>query len=92
VSQLGGRHVFRIKKSGTRGYVQVVEKERVNGTVRQSVIATLGRTDELAASGALASLLASGARFLPSGARLTYHTDRLSTPGDRRTPGCSSDF
>ena len=54
---------FRIKKSGTRGYVQVVENKRVDGTVRQSVIATLGRTDALAASGALASLLASGARF-----------------------------
>ena len=54
---------FRIKKSGTRGYVQVVENKRVNGTVQQSVIATLGRTDELAASGALASLLASGARL-----------------------------
>ena len=54
---------FRIKKSGTRGYVQVVENKRVNGSVRQSVIATLGRSDELAASGALASLLASGARF-----------------------------
>jgi len=54
---------FRIKKSGTRGYVQVVENKRVNGTVQQSVIATLGRTDELAASGALSSLLASGARL-----------------------------
>ena len=54
---------FRIKKSGTRGYVQVVENKRVDGTVRQSVIATLGRADELAASGALASLLASGARL-----------------------------
>ena len=54
---------FRIKKSGTRGYVQVVENKRVNGAVQQSVIATLGRTDELAASGALSSLLASGARL-----------------------------
>lgn len=54
---------FRIKKAGTRGYVQVVQNKRVNGAVRQSVIATLGRSDELAASGALASLLASGARF-----------------------------
>jgi transposase len=63
VTQLGAAMFFRIKKSGARGYVQVVENERVNGTVRQSVIATLGRSDELAASGALASLLASGARF-----------------------------
>jgi hypothetical protein len=31
--------------------------------VQQSVIATLGRTDALAVSGALASLLASGVRF-----------------------------
>jgi len=29
---------FRIKKSGRRGYVQVVENRRVNGTVQQSVI------------------------------------------------------
>jgi len=54
---------FRIKKSGTRSYLQIVENKRVDGTVHQSVIATLGRTDDLAASGALASLLASGARF-----------------------------
>jgi hypothetical protein len=54
---------FRIKKSGLRGYVQIVENKRVDGVVRQSVIATLGRADELAASGSLASLLASGARL-----------------------------
>src|SRR5215471_20819354 len=58
-----GRHVFPHQKSGTRGYVQVVENKRIDGEVQQSVIATLGRTDELAASGALASLLASGARL-----------------------------
>jgi len=33
------------------------------GAVRQSVIATLGRADALAASGALASLLTSGAKL-----------------------------
>ena len=54
---------FRIKKSGTRGYVQVVENKRVDGEVRQSVIATLGCSDELAASGAIASLLVSRARL-----------------------------
>ena len=51
---------FRLKKSGERAYVQIVENKRVDGAVRQSVIATLGRADELGASGALASLLASG--------------------------------
>ena len=34
-----------------------------DGAVRQSVIANLGRADELAASGALASLLATGAKL-----------------------------
>src|SRR5437868_7403968 len=54
---------FRIKKSDHRAYVQVVENKRFDGAVRQSVIANLGRADDLIASGALASLLASGAKF-----------------------------
>ena len=54
---------FRFKKSGERSYVQIVENKRIDGAVRQSVIANLGRADELAASGALASLLASGAKL-----------------------------
>jgi hypothetical protein len=49
---------FRIKKSGDR---EVVENKRVDGAVRQSVIANLGRADTFLASGALASLLASRA-------------------------------
>ena len=54
---------FRLKKVGERAYVQIVENKRVDGAVRQSVVATVGRADELAASGGLASLLASGAKF-----------------------------
>ncbi len=54
---------FRIKKSGERAYLQVVENKRVDGAVRQSVIANLGRADALKESGALASLLASGAKL-----------------------------
>jgi hypothetical protein len=53
---------FRIKQSGSRSYLQIVENRREGGAVRQNVIATLGRADELAARGALAALLASGAR------------------------------
>jgi hypothetical protein len=41
----------------------VVENRRENGTVRQHVLATLGRLDHLAARGGLAALLASGARY-----------------------------
>ena len=54
---------FRQKKSANRVYLQIVENERVDGRVRQRVIATVGRMDELATSGALDRLLASGARF-----------------------------
>src|SRR5271168_2782515 len=54
---------FRLKKSGERGYVQIVENTRDGAAVRQRVIANLGRADELAASGALASLIASGAKL-----------------------------
>jgi len=54
---------FRLKKSGDRGYVQIVENKREGAAVRQTVIANLGRADDLAASGALASLLASGAKL-----------------------------
>ena len=54
---------FRLKKSGERGYVQIVENKRDGAAVRQTVIANLGRADELAASAALASLIASGAKL-----------------------------
>jgi hypothetical protein len=54
---------FRLKKSGQRAYVQIVENKRIDGAVRQSVVPTVGRADELAGSGALASLLSSGARL-----------------------------
>src|SRR3954469_1958323 len=54
---------FRLKPSGPRTYLQIVENRREEGAHRQHVIATLGRADDLAASGALAALLASGARL-----------------------------
>src|ERR1700739_4629275 len=54
---------FRKKQSGGRIYLQIVERRRHGDRVRQQVIATLGRLDELAASGQLERLLRSGARF-----------------------------
>ena len=53
---------FRLKQSGSRRYLQIVDNRRDKG-VRQHVIATLGRLDELAARGSLAALLASDARY-----------------------------
>jgi hypothetical protein len=55
---------FRRKQSQGRIYLQIVESQRTGEQVRQRVIATLGRLDELEASGQLDRLLRSGARFV----------------------------
>ena len=54
---------FRKKTSGGRAYLQIVESRREGGAVRQQVIATLGRIEDLQESGQLERLLRSGARF-----------------------------
>ena len=54
---------FRKKVSGGRVYLQIAESRRVGGQVRQRVITTLGRLDQLQASGQLERLVRSGARF-----------------------------
>src|ERR1700730_4948453 len=54
---------FRRKTSAGRAYLQIVESRRDGDQVRQQVIATLGRFDELQASGQLERMLHSGARF-----------------------------
>lgn len=75
---------FRIKTSGPRAYLQIVQNRREDGAHRQHVIATLGRVDELEASGGLAALLASGARLcqqvmLLSALGTDHQEPRLST-------------
>jgi len=54
---------FRKKTSGGRAYLQIVESRRQGAQVRQQVIATLGRIEDLRESGQLERLLRSGARF-----------------------------
>jgi len=54
---------FRKKTSSGRAYLQIVESRRDGAQVRQQVIATLGRFEELRESGQLERLLRSGARF-----------------------------
>lgn len=57
----------RLKRSGSPGasreYLQIVESFREQGKVRQRLIATLGRRDELVASGALDDLIRSLTKF-----------------------------
>jgi hypothetical protein len=64
---------FRVKQSGPRQYLQIVENFRQDGRVRQRVLTTLGRLDELRRSGNLDGLLASGARFAEHVLLLTAH-------------------
>jgi transposase len=54
---------FRRKTSAGRAYLQIVESRREGDQVRQQVIATLGRYEDLQANGQLERLLRSGARF-----------------------------
>jgi hypothetical protein len=53
----------RAKKSGAYEYLQIVENERIDGQVRQRVVATLGRLDILQATGKIDAILSSCARF-----------------------------
>src|ERR1700739_2083262 len=64
---------FRRKLSGRSEDLKITKKGRVDGKPRQSVIATLGRVDELAQDGTLDRLLRSGARFAHSAVVLTAY-------------------
>jgi hypothetical protein len=77
---------FRQKASGGRAYLQIVESRREGSRVRQQVIATLGRIEDLRENGQLERLLRSGARFaakaivvdaLADGAALTAAVRRI---------------
>jgi len=54
---------FRQKRVGDRSYLQIVESRREGGSVRQHVVATLGRAEEWAETGKLDALLRSGAKL-----------------------------
>jgi hypothetical protein len=53
---------FRVKSAGSHQYLQIVHSTRQGEKVRQQVFATLGRLDELKASGQLEALIRSGLR------------------------------
>jgi hypothetical protein len=64
---------FRVKPSGPRRYLQLVENFWDGGRTKQRVLCTLGRLDHLQDSGQLDALLASGARFAQTLLLLTAH-------------------
>jgi transposase len=63
----------RAKKSGVYQYLQLVRNERIDGKVRQQVVATLGRLDVLRESGQIDALMASCGRFAEHTAVLDAH-------------------
>src|SRR5271165_938143 len=66
---------FRRKTSAGRAYLQIVESRRDGDQVRQQVIATLGRFEDLQASDQLERLVRSGARFATKAMVLSAASD-----------------
>jgi len=64
---------FRIKSVGSHQYLQIVHSVREGKKVRQRVLGTLGRFDELKASGRLDALMRSGLRHCENFAVIDAH-------------------
>ena len=62
---------FRIKPSGPRRYLQIVENKRDGTRTVQRVVATLGRIEDLQVEGGLDVLLRSGARLTETALLIT---------------------
>ena len=54
---------FRVKRTGTYAYLQIVESFRQRGQAHQRVLSPLARLDVLQASGQMEALMRSGLRF-----------------------------
>lgn len=78
---------FRKKTSGGRAYLQIVESRRDGAHVRQQVIATLGRFEDLRDSGQLERLLRSGARFAAKAIVVNAHAEGAVTSNAARRIG-----
>jgi hypothetical protein len=71
---------FRVKPAKQYRYLQIARSVRVNGKVRQEVLATLGRLDLLEASGQLERLLRSGLKHCESIRVLEAHAAGQTEP------------
>src|SRR5450631_2091659 len=78
---------FRKKTSGGRAYLQIVESHRDGAQVRQQVIATLGRVEDLRESGQLERLLRSGVRFAAKAIVVDALNDGTAISADVRRIG-----
>src|SRR5271156_4666854 len=82
----GGAMYFRRKTSAGRGYLQIVESRREGDQVRQQVVATLGRFEDLRASGQATKDAADRASIVAALERQIAKGDKtlVGNPGYRR--------
>ena len=78
---------FRIKTVGSHQYLQIVHSVREGKKVRQRVLGTLGRFDELKASGRLDALMRSGLRHCENFAVIDAHKAGETEPVSVRRIG-----
>jgi hypothetical protein len=71
---------FRVKTAGSYQYLQIVHSLREGKKVRQQVFCTLGRFDELKASGRLDALIRSGLRHCEKFAVIDAHAQGETEP------------
>ena len=71
---------FRVKRVASYQYLQIVRSVRAAHKVRQQVFATLGRLDELKASGRLDALMRSGLRHCENVALIDAHAAGQTEP------------
>ena len=71
---------FRVKRTGSSAYLQIVESFREKGHVHQRVLSTVGRLDVLQAGGQLDSLMRSGLRFCEKLAVIDAHAAGQTEP------------
>jgi hypothetical protein len=64
---------FRVKRTGSYAYLQIVESFRERGQVHQRVLSTVGRLDVLQSTGQLEALMRSGLRFCEKLAVIDAH-------------------
>jgi len=71
---------FRVKRTGSYAYLQIVESFREKGQVHQRVLSTVGRLDVLQATGQLETLMRSGLRFCEKLAVIDAHAAGQTEP------------
>jgi hypothetical protein len=71
---------FRVKRTGSYAYLQIVESFRERGQVHQRVLSTVGRLDTLQASGQLDTLMRSGIHFCEKLAVIDAHAAGQTEP------------